>query len=265
MISISSAVFLLIAFYLSFVFIARQNKLSAMKTDFINHMTHEFKTPITTIGLAADSILTEEVNINKDRTDKLVQLIKAENRRMNELAERLLQSARLDRKQLYFKLQDTNIHDLINNAVYGISVQIEQRGGRIDTKLEAVNPVIPTDPVHFTNLVNNLLDNANKYSPDVPEILVSTTNDQKGVYLSVEDKGVGISKKAQSKIFKKFYRMTSEDLEDIKGFGLGLSYIKAIVKLNKGKIKVYSESGKGSRFVVFLPYAIRGIKQGIKE
>lgn len=235
----------------------RKKELSAMKTDFINHMTHEFKTPITTIGLAADSILTEEVITNKERVGFYSQMIKKENQRMNEQVERLLQVARLDRKELYFRLENVNVHDLINDSINGILIQIEKRGGRIDKKLEAENPVIATDPVHFTNLVNNLLDNANKYSPDAPEILVSTTNNQKGVYITVEDKGIGISKRAQSKIFNKFYRSNSGDLDSIKGFGLGLSYIKAILKLNKGKIKVYSEPGKGSRFVVFIPYLTR--------
>jgi two-component system, OmpR family, phosphate regulon sensor histidine kinase PhoR len=244
-----------VTYYLSFVFIIRQKKLSAMKNDFINHMTHEFKTPITTIGLAVDSILTEDVITKKDRVDFYSRMIREENKRMNEQTERILQVARLDRKELYFRLESVNVHELINKAIDGISIQIMDRGGRIDKKLEATNPVVPTDPVHFINLVNNLLDNANKYSPDTPQILVSTKNDKKGVYVSVEDKGIGISKRLQSKIFNKFYRLNAGDLDNIKGFGLGLSYIKAILKLNKGKIKVYSESGKGSRFVVFLPYS----------
>jgi two-component system, OmpR family, phosphate regulon sensor histidine kinase PhoR len=256
--SIISALLLCVTICLSFVYLIRQKKSSALKTDFINHMTHEFKTPITTIGLAVDSILSKEVIPDKDRVYYYSRMIKEENRRINEQVERLLQAARLDRKELYFRLQDTNVHDLINKAIDGISIQIEKRGGRIDKKLDATNPIIPTDPAHFTNLVNNLLDNANKYSPNAPEILVSTTNDQKGVYISVEDKGIGISKRSQSKIFNKFYRLSSDDITSIKGFGLGLSYIKAILKLNKGKIKVQSESGKGSRFVVFLPYSNRG-------
>lgn len=252
--SIISSLLVCIAYYLSFVYIARQKKSSAMKTDFINHITHEFKTPITTIGLVTDSFLADDVTDNKERIIYFTQLIKEENRRMNDLVERLLQVARLDRKELYFRSEEINIHDLINKAINGILIQIEKRGGKIDKKFEAINPIISTDPTHFINLVNNLLDNANKYSPDIPQILVSTSNDQKGVYITVEDKGLGISKRIQSKIFNKFYRMSTEDIDTIKGFGLGLSYIKAIVKFNKGKIKVYSESGKGSRFVVFLPY-----------
>jgi two-component system, OmpR family, phosphate regulon sensor histidine kinase PhoR len=190
---------------------------------------------------------------NAERVEYYTKMIRDENQRMNEQVERILQVARLDRKEIYFKFQDVNVHELIEDAIRGISIQIEKRGGKIQTKLEATNPIIATDPTHFTNLIHNLLDNANKYSPDAPEILVSTANDQKGLYITVEDKGIGISKKIQTKIFHKFYRMTTGNLLDIKGFGLGLSYIKAILKINKGNINVYSEPGKGSRFVVFIP------------
>ncbi len=253
--SILIALLICITCYLSSVNFIRQRRISSMQTDFINHMTHEFKTPITTIGLAADSILSEEVITQKDRVEHYSRMIREENARMNEMVGKLLQTSRLERKELYFKLQDINIHDLINSAIEGISIQIDKRGGRIIKKFEATNPIIQSDPSHFKNLISNLLDNANKYSPDSPEIFVSTTNDQKGVYISVEDKGIGISKKMQSKIFHKFYRLSSDNISSIKGFGLGLSYIKSILRFNKGKIKVYSESGKGSRFVVFLPYS----------
>jgi two-component system, OmpR family, phosphate regulon sensor histidine kinase PhoR len=255
--SIIFTLLICLTYYIGFVFITRQKKLSAMNTDFINNMTHEFKTQITTIGLAVNSILSEEVIADKDRVNFYSRMIRKENQRMNEQVERILQVARLYRKELYFRLQEVNVHELIKEAIQGISIQIEKRGGRINVKLEAANPIVATDPVHFTNLVNNLLDNANKYSPDAPEILISTTNDQKGVYITVEDKGIGISKKVQAKIFDKYYRLTSVNLVGTKGFGLGLSYIKAILKLNKGCIKVQSEEGKGSRFVVFIPYLHR--------
>lgn len=254
MLTIIFILLILVTFTLGFFFIIRQKKLSVMKTDFINNMTHEFKTPITTIAIAADSILNEEVIKNAERVEYYTKMIRSENQRMNEQVERILQVARLDRKEIYFKFQNVNVHELIEDAIRGISIQIEKRGGRIQTKLEATNSIISTDPVHFTNLVHNLLDNANKYSPDAPEILVSTENDQKGLYIMVEDKGIGISKRRQTKIFDKFYRITSGNLTGIKGFGLGLSYIKAILKINKGNIKVYSEPGKGSRFVVFIPF-----------
>ncbi len=252
--SVISAILLCATFSLSLFLIIRLRKTSARKSDFINHMTHELKTPLTTIGLAADSILSGEIGGNKDRTAFYARLIKEENNRLNDQVEKLLQVARISRKELYFRLQKVNIHDLIRKAIEGISIQIETRGGKIEMRLEAANPVIQTDPIHFTNLVNNLLDNANKYSPEAPEILVSTSSDHKGVYISVEDKGIGISKKMQTKIFEKFYRTASEDIDNIQGFGLGLSYIKAFLKLNRGKIRVYSEAGKGSRFVVFLPF-----------
>jgi two-component system phosphate regulon sensor histidine kinase PhoR len=244
-------------YLLSVLSIIRQKKLSAMKTDFINNMTHEFKTPITTIGIAADSISKDDVIKDEDRIRFFSKMIIKENQRLNENVERILQAARFDRKELYFRFQDVQVHDLINEAIQGILIQVEKRGGRIVAKLDAVNPVIQTDPIHFTNMVHNLLDNANKYSPDPPDITVSTVSDQKGLYMSVEDKGIGISKKIQTKIFEKFYRLTYGNLENIKGFGLGLSYIKTILKLNNGSIKVYSEPGKGSRFVIFIPFSIK--------
>jgi two-component system phosphate regulon sensor histidine kinase PhoR len=170
--------------------------------------------------------------------------------------ERILQIARLDRKEFEFNFQATDVHALIEEAVDGILLQVEKRGGRIETSLEAVNPVVTTDPVHFTNLVCNLLDNANKYSPEAPEIKVSTANSPKGIYLTVADKGMGMTRTVQARIFDKFYRLPSGNVHNIKGFGLGLSYIKAILEANGGNIKVFSEPGKGSRFVVFIPFLI---------
>lgn len=225
-----------------------------MKSDFINNMTHEFKTPIATISIAADSIANQKVISEEEKVRFFAGMIKKENQRMNEQVERILQIARLDRKEFEFNFQATNIHPLIEAAIDGIILQVEQRGGRIETRLEAVNPVVTTDPVHFTNLVCNLLDNANKYSPEAPLITVSTTNSSDGILLSVEDKGMGMTKAVQTRIFDKFYRLTSGNIHTIKGFGLGLSYIKAILDANNGTIKVHSEPGKGSRFVVFIPF-----------
>jgi len=162
----------------------------------------------------------------------------------------------LDRKEFEFNFQAVNIHELIEEAIKGISLQVEKKGGEIVIKLDAVNPVVTTDPVHFTSLLYNLLDNANKYSPDIPFITVSTVNCPKGIYLSVEDTGIGMSKAVQSKIFEKFYRLPSGNIHNVKGFGLGLSYVKAILEANNGSIKVFSELGKGSRFTVFIPFLI---------
>jgi two-component system phosphate regulon sensor histidine kinase PhoR len=252
-----SVVFTLViflTFLLSIYLIIRQKKVSEMKSDFINNMTHEFKTPIATISIAADSISNDKVIGEEEKVRFFAGMIKKENNRMNDQVERILQIARLDRKEFEFSFQATDVHPLIEAAVEGIVLQVEQRGGRIETRLEAVNPVVTTDPVHFTNLVCNLLDNANKYTVEAPVILVSTANTPGGILLTVEDNGIGMTKAVQSRIFDKFYRLPSGNVHTIKGFGLGLSYIKAILEANNGTIKVTSEPGKGSRFVVFIPF-----------
>jgi two-component system, OmpR family, phosphate regulon sensor histidine kinase PhoR len=256
-----SIFFLLIVFitYLwSFLYIARQRKISQLKTDYINHMTHEFKTPITTISLATDSILSEEVINDENRIRYYANMVKMEILRMNEQVNRLLQAARLEREELDFKYQIVNAHDKIEEAIQGIRIQIDKKNGRIIKNLTAANPNITTDPIHFMNIINNLLDNANKYSPEAPEITITTKNDRKGLYVLVEDKGMGMSKKIQDKIFERFYRLSL--LPGTKGFGLGLSYIKSILKINKGQIKVKSEPGKGSQFTVFIPFYLKGHK-----
>lgn len=229
-----------------------------MKSDFINNMTHEFKTPISTISIAADSISDEKVIKSEEKVRFFAGMIKKENHRMNEQVERILQIARLDRKEFEFNFQPVNVHELIGEAIQGILLQVEKKGGRIIQKLDAANPVVTTDPIHFLNLVYNLLDNANKYSPEMPLITVETTNSTKGLYLAIEDRGIGMSKAVQSKIFEKFYRLPSGNVHNVKGFGLGLSYVKAILEANNGRIKVVSELGKGSRFVVFIPFLISG-------
>ncbi|MEI6275541.1 MAG: HAMP domain-containing sensor histidine kinase [Prolixibacteraceae bacterium] len=254
--SVIFTLIIFLTFSLSIYLIVRQKKISEMKSDFINNMTHEFKTPIATISIAADSISNEKVIHEEEKVRFFAGMIRKENIRMNEQVERILQIARLDRKEFEFNFQATDVHTMIEEAVHGISLQVEQRGGRIETSLNAVNPVVTTDPVHFTNLIYNLLDNANKYSPEAPVIKVSTSNTSKGINLIVEDNGIGMTKAVQARIFDKFYRLPSGNIHNIKGFGLGLSYIKAILEANNGTIKVQSEPGKGSRFVVFIPFLI---------
>jgi two-component system, OmpR family, phosphate regulon sensor histidine kinase PhoR len=255
-ISVVFTLIIFLTFSLSIFLIMRQKKISEMKSDFINNMTHEFKTPIATISIAADSISNDKVIADEEKVRFFTGMIKKENLRMNEQVERILQIARLDRKEFEFNFRAVNVHELIEDAVRGILLQVEKKGGKIITKLEAINPVVTTDPVHFTGLLYNLLDNANKYSPEEPSITVSTINCPKGISLSVEDKGIGMSKAVQTRIFDKFYRLTAGNIHNIKGFGLGLSYVKAILEANNGSIKVYSEPGKGSRFVVFVPFLI---------
>jgi two-component system phosphate regulon sensor histidine kinase PhoR len=247
---------ILLTFTLSIYFILRQKKISEMKSDFINNMTHEFKTPIATISVAADSIISDKVISDSERVGYFAGMIKKENIRMNEHVEKILQIARLDKKDFEFHFQTVDAHELIIKAIQSIELQVEKRKGHIDIDMAALNRVITTDPVHFTNVVYNLLDNAVKYSTGEPEIRVSTTNVTNGLLLSVEDKGMGMNKAVQSKIFERFYRQTSGNVHNVKGFGLGLSYVKAVVDANKGSINVQSETGKGSRFDVFIPFEL---------
>ncbi len=248
------SLFILVTFALSIFYLLRQKKISEMKSDFINNMTHEFKTPIATISVATDSIINEKVLSDPERIRYFAGMIKKENTRMNRQVEDILTIARLDRKDFEFNWETIDVHELINDAVQGIVLQVEKRGGKIDLDLKAVNSMVTTDRNHCTNVVYNLIDNANKYSADEPAIRVSTRNLQKGVLISVEDKGIGMSKAVQSKIFERFYRQTSGDIHNVKGFGLGLSYVKAVIEANHGNISVSSEPGKGSKFDVFLPF-----------
>jgi two-component system phosphate regulon sensor histidine kinase PhoR len=181
-------------------------------------------------------------------------MIKKENSRMNKKVETILQIASLDKKEIEFKFEDVSIHTIIEHTIETIDIQVQQRNGKITFHPDAPQPIIYGDTEHLTNLVNNLLDNAIKYSPESPEITVSTKNVDKGVVFTVQDKGIGMTKAVQSKIFERFYRQSSGNVHDVKGFGLGLNYSRAIIDAHKGNITVSSEPGKGSCFEVFLPF-----------
>lgn len=245
---------ILMTFGLSVFYILRQKKISEMKSDFINNMTHEFKTPIATISVATDSITNEKVVNDPEKIKYFAGMIKKENTRMNRQVEDILTIARLDRKDFEFVWEAIDVHELIKDAMQGIILQVEKRAGKINLELNANNPTITTDHIHCTNVVYNLLDNAMKYSVNPPEIKITTANKPKGVLISVEDKGIGMTKAVQSKIFERFYRQTSGNIHNVKGFGLGLNYVKAVLEANHGTIYVQSEPGKGSRFDVFLPF-----------
>lgn len=253
-ISLIFSIIVLVTFATSIYFILRQKKISEMKSDFINNMTHEFKTPIATISVAADSIANPRVITNPERIGYFVDMIKKENRRMNRQVEDILTIARLDKKEFEFNWEAFNLHEVIENAIQSIILQVEKKGGTITSELLAPNPVATSDPCHFANLIYNLLDNANKYSMNAPEIKISTANTGKGVLITVEDRGIGMTKSVQSRIFERFYRQTSGNIHNVKGFGLGLSYVKAVLEANKGNITVHSEPGKGSTFEVFIPF-----------
>ncbi len=251
--SLVFSLFILATFGLSLYFIIRQKKISEIKSDFINNMTHEFKTPIATISLAADTITNPKVINNEASIKHFISMIKKENSRMNKKVETILQIASLDKKEIEFRFEPVSVHTIIEHAVETVEIQVQQRNGRINLNLAAEEPLIYGDSEHLANLVNNLLDNAIKYSDDSPEITICTRNIDGGIILSVEDKGIGMNKSVQSKIFERFYRQNSGNVHDVKGFGLGLNYARAIIEAHKGNITVFSEPGKGSRFEVFLP------------
>lgn len=244
---------ILFSFIYTVMVVFRQKKLSEMKNDFINNMTHEFKTPIATISLASDSISNPMVIGQPEKIRRFVDIIKQENKRMNSQVEKVLQMAQIDRKDISLKLTDVNLHEVIDRAVEYISLQVEKKEGKVRTDLQSTQPSIEADLTHISNVINNLLDNANKYSPEQPEILVKTEDAIGGIEITIEDKGIGMSKEARKHIFEKFYRVHTGNRHDVKGFGLGLSYVKAIVEAHKGNVEVKSDPGKGSTFKIFLP------------
>lgn len=235
--------------------ILRQKKLSEIKNDFINNMTHEFKTPIATVALATEALQDDDLKSNTGLVDRYVQVIKEENRRLELQVEKVLQIATLDKKDFRLKFEDLDLHDIIQKALTNINIMVEKREGQITSQLLASNAVLEADKVHLTNIVYNLLDNANKYSPEAPQIHIRTENISTGVILKITDQGIGISKEAAEKIFDKFYRVSTGNVHDVKGFGLGLSYVKSVIDMHQGNISVKSEPAKGSTFKIYLPFA----------
>ncbi|GAA4468326.1 hypothetical protein GCM10023189_53460 [Nibrella saemangeumensis] len=269
-----SAVLILVimaCFYIAITTILRQKKLADIKNDFINNMTHEFKTPISTISLAVE-LAQEQLNqpgatqpgeIRPDaaqpapepsRLLRYMGIIRDENRRLGSHVEKVLQMALLDRGQVKLKLAQVNIHDVIEKVLNNAGLQIEQRQGEVELDFEAQHEVVEADEVHLTNIIYNLLDNAIKYSPEQLHITIRTRSLAEGVSITVADKGIGLTKEQMSRIFEQFYRVPTGNLHDVKGFGLGLSYVKRMVDEHHGQIQVESWPGQGSSFEVLLPY-----------
>jgi two-component system phosphate regulon sensor histidine kinase PhoR len=242
---------ILLCFGYTLYIIFTQKKLSEMKTDFINNMTHEFKTPIATISLAADSLNNPVVLKNEEKILRFSRIIKQENIRMHKQVEKVLQMALLDKKDFNLKWTSVDMHDLILSAIENISLQVETREGSVKGFLNASESIVKGDHTHLSNIINNLLDNANKYSPQKPHITVFTRNVDKGLEIMVKDEGIGLSRE----VFDKFYRVPTGNLHNVKGFGLGLSYVKTMVEAHKGKIDVRSELGKGSSFILYFPFS----------
>lgn len=256
LISIAFMLALIFSFYYTISTILKQKKLSEIKNDFISNMTHEFKTPISTISLACEVLGDQSVEKSPERVSNYVRMIGDENKRLSLLVENILQTAILDKGQFKLKLQQIDVHNLIEQTITNIKLQVENKEGEIEKCLNASKFVIEADRVHVTNIVFNLIDNALKYSSDKPKIKISTKNDVEGVFISVQDNGIGISKENQKRIFDTMYRVPTGNIHNVKGFGLGLSYVKAVVEKHGGSISVESELGKGSTFTVYLPFNI---------
>ena len=252
---------LLIVIVYSFTYtiatIFRQKRLSEMKNDFINNMTHEFKTPVATISLACEALGDADIRNSEEMTESYLSIISEENKRLALMAEKILQTAVIDKGQLKMNRETVDLHTVITDVIKNLRIQVQIKDGEIKRRLKASRPQVEGDRVHLTNLVYNLLDNANKYSPKKPLIFIFTENTANGVVMTIEDNGIGISKNEQKKIFDKLYRVPTGNIHDVRGFGLGLSYVKAIVDEHHGKITVESEVNKGTRFRVFLPFVIK--------
>ncbi|MBL7753955.1 MAG: HAMP domain-containing histidine kinase [Chitinophagaceae bacterium] len=239
------------AFVLTIRTMLSQKKLSEIKSDFINNMTHEFKTPIATIQLASDALNNEKVIANQDQIRYYSGIIKEENRRMNKQVEKILQAAQLERDEIKLQLKKIDVHQIIGKVAEHTKLQMEEIGARFETQLQAQSTFINADEVHFTNIIYNLIDNAIKYSKDNPLIRVSTLNNGNQIQIRIQDNGIGMDKDTQGHIFEKFFRAHTGNIHNVKGFGLGLTYVKNIVEAHRGKIEVQSEPGVGSTFTLF--------------
>ncbi|MCX6271491.1 MAG: ATP-binding protein [Bacteroidetes bacterium] len=254
-VSLLFTIILLFTVLATLVTIIRQKKISEIKNDFINNMTHEFKTPIATISLATDSINNSRVINDPDSIRNFTRVIREENDRMNSHVEQVLQMAMLDRQEIKLNTQEIDLHELISRTVESILLQVDNKGGSVQLELYAEKSMVKGDDIHLFNAIMNLLDNANKYTPQTPDIKVITQNEGDWFILKVTDNGIGMSRETQRRIFEKFYRVHTGNIHTVKGFGLGLSYVKAITEAHHGKISVTSEPGTGSTFEIRLPLA----------
>ena len=246
---------LLITFIFTIVVIFRQKRFSEMRNDFINNMTHEFKTPISSISLAAQMLKDDTITKSPTMLSHLSGVIVDETKRLRFQVEKVLQMSMFDHKKVTFKKRDLELNELVEGVINTFTLKVEASGGKIDSSLAATSSKVYVDEMHLTNVVFNLMDNAVKYKKEDVDIHlnVRTWNDSTHVYLSIADNGIGIKKENLKKIFEKFYRVHTGNRHDVKGFGLGLAYVKQIVDLHKGTIHAESEIGKGTKFIIKLP------------
>ena len=232
--------------------IKNQKRITQIKTDFINNMTHEFKTPIATIGLACEALVDPNIELESSSKSKFLKTIKNENERLGKLVENVLESSVSDKGNPKLKLELFNIEDIINKAIKSIQISYDTREGEINTDFMAHNKLIEADKLHITNVIHNLLDNSIKYTIQKPNVLIATRDVIGGIVIRIKDNGIGIDKTNHVQIFEKLFRVPTGDVHNVKGFGLGLSYVKSIIDLHGGSIKVESKLGSGSTFLISL-------------
>ncbi|MBK7504357.1 MAG: HAMP domain-containing histidine kinase [Bacteroidetes bacterium] len=250
-----TAVLLLVILFFTYTIwtILKHRRLSEVKNDFINNMTHEFKTPISTIALSSEVLLKDNIMDNPERFRHYVKIINEENKRLKGHVESVLQIALFDNKKIGFNRKDLNINDILQNISKNMQPRLDEKSGNLNLEFMAQNPIVSGDENHLTNVFYNILDNAIKYCDKIPEIRISTINLKKYISIEISDNGKGMKKENSKQIFEKFYRVPSGNVHDVKGFGIGLFYVKQIVDEHKGKIKVKSVLGKGTIFRIYLP------------
>jgi len=259
--SVSSIVFTLVViltFSVTVFQMQRQKKITSIRTDFVNNVTHELKTPISTISLASQMLNDKTIPNELKNYDHLSTVIADESKRLSHQVEKILQMAIFDRGKLMIKFKELDVHEIANMVVRNMMIQVKNKNGQIVEQLTAKNPVVEADEVHFTNVLFNLIDNAIKYSDGRPDIIVSTTNTSDGLSISIQDRGIGISKADQKRIFDQFYRVSTGNVHNVKGFGLGLAYVKNVVNAHNGTIEIESEQGRGTRFTIVLRHHQQG-------
>ncbi len=240
--------------------IIRQKRLSAIKNDFINNMTHEFKTPISTISLASQMLKDGTVSNSPDMVDHIAKIVRDESTRLTFQVEKVLQMAMFSESRMKLKLKVVNLHEIIDGLLENFRLKVEDKKGVIIHNFDASSDNVLADELHLANVISNLLDNAIKYCMKTPNITISTYNKNEGVVVSVTDNGIGISRKEQKLIFERFYRVSTGNVHDVKGFGLGLSYVKKIVEAHGGNIDVESTLHKGSKFEIYFPLSTKSKK-----
>ena len=252
-------VIMLITSLITIYLVVRQKRISEMKNDFIHNMTHEFKTPISTISIASQMLADKSVNKNAETYERLGNVITSETRRLRYQVEKVLQMSLFENNNIALKMQELDANEIIGNVVDTFSLKVSQIGGTLDMKVEAYNPFINADEMHFTNIIFNLLDNAFKYRREEEPLAIRVHTYNQGdthFCISIADNGIGIAKDSLKRIFDKFYRVHTGDRHNVKGFGLGLAYVQKMVELHHGTIKVTSEIGKGTKFTITIPLSV---------